>query len=251
MKTPAFIITLDDTDSRDATRRCIDSIRSTKSPILPMIFPAVDKTKSKSLASEYRLEYTYAKAVPMEVGGMKLKPYQTADLRKRVGCFMSHYLLWEMIRDHLDELSYAIILEQDAIFTETFDKDYFDDIMERQFICSINSPIGATRLAQRFDSKLKNQYQEVNQSTPEGDDLPEIKHFEVPWIDNQEIPQGLPGNSAYIITPGAARILIETADMIGIWPNDAMMCKQIMDDILYCAYPYYTKVQGLKSTTSL
>jgi hypothetical protein len=70
----------------------------------------------------------------------------------------------------------------------------------------------------------------------------------VPWVTDRIIPQGLPGNSAYVIKPWAAQQLIDAQHSIGWWPNDAIMCRQLFD-WLRVVKPYYTRVQGLASTT--
>jgi hypothetical protein len=64
-----------------------------------------------------------------------------------------------------------------------------------------------------------------------------------------EVAQGIAGNSAYIIKPWAAKELIEKVYEYGMWPNDAIMCQQIVP-WLGVTKLYYTKVQGLRSTTS-
>jgi GR25 family glycosyltransferase involved in LPS biosynthesis len=69
-------------------------------------------------------------------------------------------------------------------------------------------------------------------------------------IDDDKIPQGLAGNSAYIIKPEGARRLLELVKEYGLWPNDAIMCRQLISK-LGITKTYYTKVQGLESTTSL
>ena len=78
------------------------------------------------------------------------------------------------------------------------------------------------------------------------------KHFyrEVPWVDDKSVPQGLAGNSAYLMNPGPARKLFEIIDDVGLWPNDALMCKQLMGGhLMRVVYPYYTTLQGVASTT--
>lgn len=257
---------MDDPKSVKAANICINSIHETKSPILPFIFPAIDSSRAMKEADARNLEYSYPLGMPRQEYGLMLTPYATKDINKRIGCFLSHFSLWEMISD-MDPLSYFIILEQDAKFINQFDKDYFDDVMEQKFICSLNSPIGATRKAALFDKLLKEEYKNSNETfidiLQEEDDneeleldenadvIKELKHFDIPMIDEKHIPQGLPGNSAYIITPEAAKKLIGATYEIGIWPNDALMCAQFFGDMLHCAYPYYTKVQGNESTTSL
>lgn len=265
--TNAFIITLlDDPKSLKAAQTCIQSIRDTKSNILPFIFPAVDQIRALRESEARQLEYSYPTGIARGEYNLLLTPYSTKTLEKRIGCFMSHFILWETIAE-MDPLSYSIILEQDAKFINQFDQDYFDAVVEQEFICSLNSPIGATRKAAKFDKMLKENYETDNETfieidfsaddeeaiylNEENHPIMEIKHFNVPWIDEEHIPQGLPGNSAYIITPMAAKKLIDMTYQIGIWPNDAMMCKQFFGDMLQCAYPYYTKVQGHESTTSL
>lgn len=276
--TQAFIITLvNDPESMKAATKCLKSIQDTKSNIIPFIFPAIDKDNALREADKRSLEYSYPTGVARMEQNLLLSPYATADINKRIGCFMSHFILWEMIAEQ-DPLNHYIILEQDAKFISSYDQEYFDDIMELDFICSLNTPIGATRKASLFDKMLKKEYETQNdfyvevelEDDEEGgdeieeeiyeteeieeeadDEETELRHFPVPWIDEKQVPQGLPGNSAYIITPGAAKKLIQATYYLGIWPNDALMCKQIFPDMLYCAYPYYTKVQGNKSTTSL
>jgi GR25 family glycosyltransferase involved in LPS biosynthesis len=71
----------------------------------------------------------------------------------------------------------------------------------------------------------------------------------VPTIDEFNIPQGLAGNSAYIIKPEGAKNLIEASREHGLWPNDALMCKQIIPN-MGVTKTYFTRVQGLPSTTS-
>ena len=71
----------------------------------------------------------------------------------------------------------------------------------------------------------------------------------IPTIDEYYIPQGLAGNSAYIIKPEAARQLIDLVKIHGLWPNDAIMCKQLIKK-MGVSKNFYTKIQGLPSTTS-
>ena len=72
----------------------------------------------------------------------------------------------------------------------------------------------------------------------------------VPTVDDAEVPQGLAGNSAYLITPKGAKKLLDKVREVGIWANDALMCKQFFP-WMQVVYPYYTTIQrGLKSTTS-
>ena len=65
------------------------------------------------------------------------------------------------------------------------------------------------------------------------------------------MPQGLAGNSAYIIKPYFAEKLLNKLEQKGGWPNDAIMCKQFFKGELKVVYPYYTTIQGVQSTTTL
>ena len=79
---------------------------------------------------------------------------------------------------------------------------------------------------------------------------PSAFYREVPWIDDKSVPQGLAGNSAYIMNPIPARRLFEIMDDVGLWPNDALMCKQLLGGhMMRQAYPYFTTLQGVASTT--
>ena len=74
----------------------------------------------------------------------------------------------------------------------------------------------------------------------------------VPRIDVDMVPQGLAGNSAYIIKPWAAAEVIKRVKQLGAWPNDAMLCYQnFRANFLGVTKKYYTKVQGTPSTTTL
>ena len=154
--------------------------------------------------------------------------YATKNPKARIACACSHYCLWS-------ESAYKditmLILEHDALFTHKLD---FDPAGTKADIIGINNPLGATRKANIFHSKLQ-----------ESD-----KQFQlVPIIDDDKIPQGLAGNSAYIIKPAGAKKLLELVNIHGLWPNDAIMCRQLIPKMAVTK-TYYTKVQGLQSTTS-
>ena len=70
-----------------------------------------------------------------------------------------------------------------------------------------------------------------------------------PYVDNENVPQGLAGNSVYIIKPSGAKKMLKLVDEFGLWPNDAIMCNQLMPN-LYVTRKFYTTIQNLKSTTT-
>ena len=72
----------------------------------------------------------------------------------------------------------------------------------------------------------------------------------IPTVDDYNIPQGLAGNSAYIIKPGGAKKMLDAVKEYGMWPNDALMCKQLIKK-MGVTKELYTRVQGLPSSTTL
>lgn len=165
--------------------------------------------------------------------GLTKSAYPTVNPKARIACALSHYELWE--RCVADNEPY-MILEHDAEFVTKFDMDLVDQFKEfHGQVLSINSPLGATRKAALYHTIIRRTIG---------------KFIPCPTIDDDKIPQGLPGNSAYIIKPQGAQSMIDLVANFGLWPNDALMCKQLIHG-LYCSSDYYTVVQGTKSTTTL
>ena len=218
MKT--FIITiLTNNDSIKYTNNCLQSITNTKSNLETTVFPAVVPETMFDVVWQWPVR----KKQTCNKTGLLLSAYKNTDINKRISCAQSHYLLWKKCV----ELNETIcILEHDAVFIKTFDLEDFDG-----GAMSINSPANATFNDKIYDSLLEN------------------KENEVPWVTDQSVPQGLPGNSAYIIKPWAAKKAIELQDNIGWWPNDAILCKQLCP-WLTVYKPYFTTLQNIKSTTS-
>lgn len=155
--------------------------------------------------------------------------YGTRIREKRMACSMSHFVLWEKcVKDNVPYL----ILEHDALFIRKLN---FNDILSSKYdIIGLNDPHMATRLFDKFHSIVQNNSNEYQ---------------DVPIIDKMEVPQGLAGNSAYLIKPNAAKHLIGLCYKHGLWPNDAIMCKQLVPN-MGVTKTYYTKTQQLGSTTS-
>lgn len=161
--------------------------------------------------------------------GLKKTAYKTTNPKARIACACSHYSLWH--ESATNDIT-MLILEHDANFINKIDFDPNDVKAE---ILGINNPLGATRKSQLY-------YDMIMQSA--------ASYQLVPWIDNAYVPQGLAGNSAYIIKPTGAKKLIELVKQYGLWPNDAIMCRQLVPR-LGVTRKFYTNIQGLKSTTSL
>lgn len=163
--------------------------------------------------------------------GLMKNAYRTADPMKRIACFLSHYDLWKECSKGDEPF---LILEHDAEFTRQLPVSIIEKF-EDPYIVGINDPLGATRKAVDFFQKISSREEEVQ---------------EVPRIDHAYIPQGLAGNSAYIISPKAARDILEKVRLHGAWPNDALLCYQLFP-YLRVTKTFYTRVQGTPSTTTL
>lgn len=245
---PAFIISdINNRHSVTAVRRLIKSIDDTQSDIQPTVFPATTPaTLDRDLRrlSKSKADWTY----PRHFGhkfihkktGMTLTGYRTDDINKVIACAVSHMRLWYIIS--LGTVP-AVILEHDAEFTRKFSYSFFNTRNLNEIgILGLNDPRGATRKAAIYLQKILDNYKTVSES--------QVASIPVPWVDNdQHAPQGLAGNSAYIITPRQAYLLLEKVNEVGIWPNDALMCKQLFPQLKQ-AYPFFTRVQGVASTTT-
>lgn len=164
--------------------------------------------------------------------GLVKRAYPTKDRNKRIACALSHYTLWHAIKNQ--NIS-AVILEHDAEFFHRLDVDNL--IFTPYNITGLNNPLGATRRANQFYTAV---LANGNEFQP------------VPIIDDVKIPQGLAGNSAYYITPAGAQLMIDLVEQYGLWPNDALMCYQLLGKHrIGVTRKFYTKVQGLPSTTTL
>ena len=177
------------------------------------------------------LKWTYPWAGQKQdfLSGLTLTAYETKTKENRIGCFLSHYNAWE------DCLAYEepiLVLEHDAFFTKKLDYHY---ILESKYdIIGINDPRGCTR-------KSKIYYDIIRERAP--------SIQPVPRIDAWNIPQGLAGNSAYIIKPNGAQDMMYMSKAHGAWPNDALMCYQLVKN-MGVTKKHYTTVQRLPSTTT-
>jgi GR25 family glycosyltransferase involved in LPS biosynthesis len=234
----SFVISLvNDHESTVATRRVIESIQTTGSTLEPIVLPA---TTPKTIAHGIKslgmsgIEWTY----PMDVHedgldlktGLRLTHYETANHSNRVACMISHMRCWKKAID-LNET--IVVLEHDAFFTRQF----WPEVLTSEWkggIIGLNDPRGATRRSGIFHEQVSSK-----------------KGLQpVPTIDDMDVPQGLAGNSAYMISPKGAKKLLDKVREVGMWPNDALMNKQFFP-WLEVVYPYYTTIQrGLKSTTT-
>ena len=192
---------------------------------------AVDKVEMIAAGNGLNWNYPWEGKVSDLKSGLIKSAYTTADPRKRISCFVSHWYLWQKCVK-LNEM--ILILEHDSRFIKklpadsTFARADFD-------IIGINDPSMATRKSKLYHDMI----------------LERVDFFQpVPRIDEFNIPQGLAGNSAYVIKPAGAHKMIELAQEHGMWPNDALMCYQLVPK-LGVTRNFYTRIQGLRSTTTL
>jgi GR25 family glycosyltransferase involved in LPS biosynthesis len=261
----AFIITMhNNNQSMVSTRKLIQSIYATESLLQPFIMPAttpetmlydLEMAFPKSLirylmTADKKLRYTWpihSSQDGLDIStGLYKRAYAAKDWRKVASCSISHMRLWQHCID-IDEP--ILILEHDAYFDNFFSyknivlagQQSSDESMQwTGGICGINDPSGATRKSRVFMHKVKDQVKDQ-----QGLAL-------APYVDDPgdlPLPCGLAGNSAYIIKPWAAKKLLEKTAEVGIWPNDALMCRQFFP-WLQVYHPFITKIQNTPSTTT-
>ena len=163
--------------------------------------------------------------------GLMKQPYLTANPNKRIACFLSHYRLWKHCAEENEDL---IIFEHDAVFIKKLDLDLLSKC--RYDIIGLNDPRKATRKSDLYHTTVQSKHGRV---------------VDIPKIDFDSVAQGLAGNSAYYIKPSGAKKLLSLVKEYGAWPNDAIMCRQMMPRMLGQLKDYATKVQSIQSTTTL
>jgi GR25 family glycosyltransferase involved in LPS biosynthesis len=167
--------------------------------------------------------------------GLRKTAYPTVDPKKRIGCFLSHYKLWQTCVAYDEPI---IIHEHDALYFHEANRLPIKDWKNSHFdIIGFNSPLGATR--------LQHKYHQVVQDSSANHGV-----VRAPQIDDLQVPQGIAGNSSYFIKPAGAKKLIDLVAEYGAWPNDAIMCRQLITT-LGQSQKYYTHLQKIQSTTSL
>lgn len=235
----AYVISLEG-QSEGMVEALQESVEKTSSQVELIPFRA---TTPESFSKD--CHETFGKTVPWtwssapEEDGMDFslnlwkKHYPAVDQMRVRACAMSHFRLWKQCAESDETI---VVLEHDAIFVKKLDTKNF--IHKKWGVLGLNSPIGNTRKGQRFHAQVESQGKGIH-------DIPKIDmEGELP------LPMGLAGNSAYIIKPHAATKLFEMVEEIGMWPNDAIMCRQLFPGLLKVTYPYYTDTQDNISSTT-
>jgi hypothetical protein len=167
--------------------------------------------------------------------GLYKRAYASMDPNRVVACALSHFRLWKKCVE-LDEP--IMVLEHDARFIREL--DYSDLETKNWGAVGLNDPRGNTRKGLRFHDLVASCGEGIHR---------------VPIIDeptDPPLPMGLAGNSAYIIKPYFADLLLKEVERVGMWPNDAIMCRQLFPLDLKVVYPYYTEVErGVSTTTEI
>lgn len=227
----SYIITIaGHEESEKASRACIASSKKVGNKFEIKTFDAIIGSMAHTVMNGNGLKWKYpwqGKETDLKTGLIK-SAYQTEIKENRIACALSHWLLWYKCSKLNEPI---LILEHDALFVNKLD---YESILKSNYdIVGINSPAAATRRAHQFH--------DIIQSRPSW-----IQP--VPDVDEFNVPQGLAGNSAYIIKPAGANNLLKAVKDHGLWPNDALMCKQIIPR-MGVTKVYFTRVQGLPSTT--
>ena len=216
----AFVITLiGHAYSEAVAKRCIRSAASCGLTV--ETFPATGKDDAEAVMRHHGLKWTWGEGrCPVT----KLNQHSYGGGLARVGCAMSHFRLW------LECTEPMLVLEHDAVFLRPLPD------VEFKSICQVNDPDGATRRGKWWSEQMRKRGPGV---------------FPATWVTDPKdrIPDGLAGNSAYLVKPHAAQRLVELYRTVGVWPNDATMCKQLVPD-LEELYPFVTKVEQTVSTTN-
>jgi len=217
--------------SEEGTRACVESSAKYRNEFTITAFHATPAEMAKVSMGGCGLKWNY----PWEgeeidfASGLTKRAYPTKHPDRRIACALSHYRIWYECMEKDEPI---LVLEHDAEFIAKLDYQY---ILDSKFdIVGINNPLAATRKAHQLKDLIESSGQEI---------------LTIPDIDNFNVPQGLAGNSAYIIKPNGAKNVIDAAKQYGLWPNDALMCKQLIPN-MGVTRKFYTKVQGLPSTTT-
>ena len=237
----AFVITLlNDESSQQGADECILSANIPIEKYYGVVPDAVE-----NMMNEYSLQWNYPwngqQFLDMQTGLIKTG-YQTVDLRKRIACFLSHYKLWRECASVGEDY---LILEHDAYFEHKFEPDVFEN--SNKTIIALNRPQArCTPKADIYAHRVRAQILEGDNSKMKR------RVVQVPYLqEDRRHPAGLPGNSAYYLKPSGAKQLLELVDLYGAWPNDAIMCRQLMPKKLGIVYPYITRVNERLSSTTL
>jgi len=157
--------------------------------------------------------------------GLVRTAYRTKNMGARIGCSLSHFLLWRLCQI---EGAPIIILEHDAVFINPL-----PELMPTFGAVMLNDPKGATPRGDWWSNHIAERGPGVWPKT-------------AVFADGR--PDGLAGNSAYVISPEAAARCMQLYHDNGVWPNDATLCRQLVPDLME-VYPFVTEARQTQSTS--
>lgn len=160
--------------------------------------------------------------------GLRQHPYRARDVRTKMACSMSHYLLW---KESIHSGEAVLILEHDARFER--------ELPDIEFLgaCQINDPRGGGyRGAWHSDHMIQRGTTGAHALTAKRE-------------PGSLVPDGFSGGSAYIVKPHAAEQFIDAYHRLGVWPNDATICLQLFP-WLQEYYPFITWIDQQESTST-
>ena len=229
----SYVITLtNDDESVQGALKLVESAKKHDNTFNIQTFEAVIPEQVDTLMKHYKLRWNW----PWDTGDIDLQSgifkqaYLTSNKNRRIACFLSHYKLW---RDCAKSKEPLLIFEHDAFVLRKIEWEKYEECGFH--VIGLNDPRRATRKSEVYHEAVQKQ---------DGFCVP------APKIDLDNIAQGLAGNSAYYIKPEGAQKLIELVDEYGAWPNDAIMCRQLMPRRLGQAKKYCTTLQRMVSTTT-
>lgn len=222
----AFVITIRGHDySESCAERCILSAKRYGIEVEKL--DAVAKDAARGVMEAHDLRWTWPNLETDTCPRTKLKRhvYYTRDYNARIGCSMSHFMLWRQCAEMNEPI---MILEHDAYFLRGL-----PELPKRFGAIMLNDPKGATPKGGWWAKQIEAKGPGVHPKT-------------VVFDDGR--PDGLAGNSAYIISPLAARTCILAYQENGVWPNDATLCRQLVPGLME-VYPFVTEVRQTQSTS--
>jgi GR25 family glycosyltransferase involved in LPS biosynthesis len=226
----AWVITIPDHEySQRSSAAC--RLSAGQYDIAVRIFNAVTPATVEAEMSLHGLQWTWANGnvskATCPVTGLEHFPYRTQDIRRKMACAMSHYLLWLDCSEQDDDY---LILEHDARFVRAMPEIQFHGA------CQINDPRRAGyRGAWHSDTMSRRHTAGVHPLTAKRE-------------AGSLVPDGFSGHSAYLVKPWAAQEFVNAYHRLGMWPNDATVCLQLFP-WLEEYYPFVTIVDQRESTT--
>jgi len=224
----AYVITIrGHAYSEGCASRCIDS--AAQFGVEVERFDAVaGELAVRNLMESCSLRWTWPAFAPSlcMYTGLKQHVYRTHDHYTRMGCALSHFLLWQRCIAAEEPI---LILEHDAVFLRGLPA-----LPEKFGAIMLNNPKNATPRGAWWKERIEAKGEGVHEKT-------------VVFEDGR--PDGLAGNSAYVISSSAARTCVHLYERIGMWPNDATLCRQMVPGLME-VYPFVTEVRQEQSTTS-